>query len=191
MASPWATPEELRKHLRLPAIDEAAAAAAIAAAETIIRGELRQDIDAVTDDTALLVGNGRRLLNLPQMPVTAVASVHQDGVLLTHGTDYRWNRFGILTRLGEPLWRGRLAGCWPLDADVTVVYSHGYPVVPAAVKQVCLQLAGRAWVRTSTAVATESLGDRSIGYDKDRTGEELTAYELRLLEPYARGPESR
>jgi hypothetical protein len=191
VASPWATPDELKAHLRLPSIDQAAAATAIAAAETIIRAELQQDIDAVTGDTAELVGNGRRLMNLPQMPVTAVASVHQDGELLEYGTGFQWNRYGILTRLGERVWRGREAGCWPLDSQITVVYSHGYAQVPAAVKQVCLQLAGRAWVRPSSVVATESLGDRSVGYDKDRTGDALTGYELRMLQPYGLGNESR
>lgn len=183
MADPWATPEELRLHLRLDTIDTAQAAALISAAETLIRAELQQTIDPVTGDELELVGNGRRVLNLPEMPVTAVTSVTEDGTLLEHGTDYRWNRYGILTRLG--------AGGWPLDAQVTVVYDHGYDQVPAVVKQVCLQLAGRAWPRPTTAVAAESLGDRSVTYDKEYTGEALTAYERRLLTPYARGPESR
>ncbi|PWJ07920.1 hypothetical protein DKG34_10985 [Streptomyces sp. NWU49] len=182
MASPWATPDELRHHLRLATIDEAQAAAAIAAAERVIRAEIQQTIDLVTDDTAYVVGAGRQLVNLPEWPVTAVTSVHQDGELLEHGEGYRWNRFGMLTRL---------PGRWPLDAEIVVVYSHGYATVPAAVKQVCLQVAGRAWARPSTAVSAESLGDRSVTYDKDRTGEALTEYEQRMLQPYARGNESR
>jgi hypothetical protein len=190
VASPWATPEDLRLHLRLDSIDAAQAAVAIAAAETIIRAALQQTIDAVADDTTVLVGNGRRVLNLPEMPVTAVASVHQDGELLTEGSDYRWNRYGILTRLGEPTWRGRLAACWPLDAEVAVVNSHGYTVVPAAVKQVCVQLAGRAWVNPQ-GLASESIGDWSGTWDKARAGDALTDYEMGLLQDYARGPESR
>jgi hypothetical protein len=190
VASPWATPEDLRLHLRLDTIDAEQAAHAIAAAETIVRAALQQHIDAVQDDTAELVGTGRRLLNLPEMPVTAVATVHQDGVLLIHGTDYRWNRYGILTRLGGSTWRGPLAGCWPLDADITVVYDHGYAQVPAAVKQVCVQLAGRAWVNPR-GMASESIGDWSGSWDKARAGDALTDYELALLQPYARGPESR
>ncbi|MFH9957315.1 hypothetical protein ACH4OX_24320 [Streptomyces roseolus] len=184
MADPWATPEQLRAHLRLPVIDEEQAADAIAEAEVTIRASIRQHVDAVAADEVFLVGNGRSVINLPEMPVTATASVHQDGALLVAGTDYRVNRYGILTRLG---------GCWPTDADVTVVYDHGYAAAdrPPVFTQVCLQVAGRAWVRPSTAVSAESLGDRSVTYDKDRTGEALTQYELGLLEPYARGPESR
>ncbi|MGY3341200.1 hypothetical protein ACVW0K_007393 [Streptomyces filamentosus] len=184
MATPWATPEELRAHLRLAAIDTDQAATAIAEAQTVIRGGIRQYVDQVEADEAFLVGNGRTVINLPEMPVTTVASVSQDGTALTAGTDYRVNRHGILTRLG---------GCWPLDADVEVTYTHGYADAdrPAVFKQVCLQVAGRAWVRPSTAVSAESLGDRSVTYDKDRTGEALTSYEETLLEPYARGPESR
>jgi hypothetical protein len=190
VATPWATPEDLRLHLRLDTIDTAQAAVAIAEAETIIRAALQQDIDAITDDTAELVGTGRRLMNLPQMPVTAIASVDQDGVALVDGQDYRWNRYGILTRLGEPAWRGQLAACWPLDVQVTVVYSHGYAQVPAVVKQVCLQVAGRAWVNPR-GMASESIGDWSGTWDKARAGDMLTDYETRLLEPFGRGPQSR
>lgn len=182
MAEPWATPEELRIHLRLAAIDTAQAAEKIAAAETVIRAELQQNIDAVTGDAIDLVGNGRRVILLPGRPVTAVSAVTIDGHAPLISTEYRWNRYGILTRLG---------GCWPLDAAITLLCDHGYAVVPAPVKQVCLQVAGRAWVRPSTGLAAESLGDRSVTYDKDRTGEALSDYELRLLAPYGRGPESR
>ncbi len=182
MASPWATPEDLRNHLRLAVIDEDQAAEKIAAAESVIRAELGQTIDAVTGDVAELVGNGRRVVNLPEMPVTAVAEVTVDGQALMAGRGCRWNRYGILTRLG---------GCWPLDAVIEVAYDHGYEEVPDVVKRVCLQVAGRAWVRPSTGLSAESLGDRSVTYDKDRTGEALSDYELRLLARYARGPESR
>lgn len=180
MASPWALPEDLRLHLRLDTIDAAQAAAAIAAAETIIRAALQQTIDAVAGDTAGLVGNGRRTILLPEMPVTAVASITVDGTLLDAAA-WRVNRHGVLTRLG---------GCWPLDADITAVYDHGYVQVPAAVKQVCVQLAGRAWVNPR-GMASESIGDWSGTWDKARAGDALTDYELALLQPYARGPESR
>jgi hypothetical protein len=181
VASPWATPEELRNHLRLTAIDADSAASKIAEAEVVVRGALEQHIDQVAADVLGLVGNGRRVINLPEMPVTATASVTVDGVLLD-AADWRVNRYGILTRCG---------GVWPLDADIEVVYDHGYATVPQIVKQVCLQVAGRAYVHASTATAAESLGDRSVTYDKDRTGEALTDYEERLLARYARGNESR
>lgn len=182
MAEPWATPEELRLHLRLAAIDTEQAAEKIAAAETVIRAELRQTIDAVAGDVVDLVGNGRRVILLPERPVTAVASVTIDGHAPLISTEYRWNRYGILTRVG---------GCWPLDAAITVLCDHGYVVLPAPLHQVCLQVAGRAWVRPSTGLAAEALGDRSVTYDKERTGEALSDYELRILAPYGRGPESR
>ncbi|WP_228181987.1 hypothetical protein [Streptomyces anulatus] len=178
MADPWATPEELRLHLRLPVIDAEEAAVIIATAERTVRGDLEQTIDAVAGDVIGLVGNGRQVINLPEMPVTLVSSVTVDGTLLGTGA-WRANRYGILT------------GRWPLDADISVVYDHGYAVIPEQVKAVCLQVAGRAWVHARSAVAAESLGDRSVTYDKERTGEALTAYELRRLARYARGPESR
>ena len=178
MAEPWATPEELRLHLRLPVIDEGQAAVKIAEAESTVRGTLEQNIDAVTGDTIGLVGNGRRVINLPEMPVTLVSSVTVDADLLDAAV-WRVNRYGILT------------GWWPLDADITVVYDHGYAEVPEQVKAVCLQVAGRAYVHAHTSVAAESLGDRSVTYDKDRTGQALTAHERQRLARYGRGPESR
>ncbi|GAA3301315.1 hypothetical protein [Streptomyces cinereospinus] len=180
MASPWALPEDLRLHLRLDSIDAEQAAATIAAAETIVRAALQQTIDAVAADSIGLAGNGRRIMNLPEMPVTAVISVTVDGTLLDADA-WRVNRHGILTRR---------YGCWPLDADIGVVYDHGYPIVPAPVKQVCVQVAGRAWVNPR-GMASESIGDWSGTWDKARAGDALTDYEMGLLQPYARGPESR
>ncbi|MFD0344012.1 hypothetical protein ACFVH0_36000 [Streptomyces sp. NPDC127117] len=182
MASPWATANDLRAHLRLDTIDEPAAERAIKEAEEVIRGSLRQTIDEVVGDVVHLVGAGHRILNLPEMPVTAVTLVKVDGQVLAQGTDYRWNRYGTLTRLN---------GCWPLDADIEVTHTHGYNSVPPLLVQVCLQVAGRAWVNPKEAISSESLGDYSVSYDKDRTGQALTEFETRILEPYARGPASR
>ncbi|MFE2936668.1 hypothetical protein [Streptomyces sp. NPDC059278] len=182
MASPWAAADDLRAYLRLDAIDEPAAEEVIKAAEMVIRGGLGQVIDQVQGDILHLVGTGHRVLNLPEMPVTAVTSVTVDDQALTKGVDYRWNRYGILTRLGA---------CWPLDADVEITYTHGYEPIPPLLVQVCLQVAGRAWVNPKEAVSSESLGDYSVSYDKQRTGQALTEYETRILEPYARGPASR
>lgn len=184
MASPWALPEDLRLRLRLATIDQAQAEDTIAGAEAVIRAALDQTIDEVVGDELVLVGNGRRLLNLPEMPVTAVASVTLGGVVLVNGTDYRWNRHGNLTRLGY-------GACWTLDEDVEVICTHGYAVTPDAVAQVCLQLAARAWIAPKEAVASESLGDYSVTYDKQRTGQALTDFEMGMLEQYAIGPASR
>lgn len=196
MASPWATPEDLRLHLRLDAIDTDQATRLISEAQTLIRAELQQTVDAVDADEVTVVGNGRSILNLPEMPVTAVASLTLDGQVLEGGVGYRWNRHGTLTRLGEPTWRERLAACWPLDAEITVVYDHGYGTVPGIVKQVCLQAAARAWV-SAVPVASESIGDYSVTYPRDSrtgtpiSGQMLTDYEKTLLRPYALGNSSR
>lgn len=180
MASPWATPEDLRVHLRLDSIDTADAEAALAAAEDVIRAGLGQSVDQALVDTVHLTGNGRTVLLLPEVPVTAVTSVTIDGTALD-ADGYRWNREGILTRL---------CGVWPLDADVQVVHDHGNEPIPAAVSRVCVQVAGRAWVNPQN-VEAETMGDRSVTYSKSRNGEELTAYEQTLLARYGSGYGSR
>lgn len=177
MATPWATPEQLRLHLRLPTIDTDEAAAALAEAETTVRGALWQTVDAVVDDTTHLVGNGGRVLRLPEHPVTAVTEVLVDGEQLA-ATGYRCNRNGVLTRTDH--------ACWPLDADVAVTYDHGWAVVPPPVAKVCVQLAGRAFVNPRD-VASQTVGGVSTSY-RAGVGQELSAFELDSLARYARGP---
>ncbi|MCM2580449.1 hypothetical protein [Streptomyces meridianus] len=189
----WVTPEELRLHLRLDTIDQAVAAEVIEGAETVIRGELGQTIDPVSGDVAVLVGTGSTVLLLPEMPTSAVTTVTVDGGQpLTEGTDYRWNRYGILTRLAAD---SCPSGVWETDTNVAVTYDHGYEVLPAFIKQVCKQLAGRSWA-SPRLVAAESIGDYSVTYAKDSTGtpvsgQAVTEHERRMLTPFSRGERSR
>ena len=185
----WLTPEELRLHLRLDSIDEAIAAGVIEDAETLIRGELEQHIDPVPDDETVLVGTGSAVLVLPEMPTTAVTTVTVNGgQLLVEEQDYRWDRHGILTRA---------AGVWETGTNVTVVYDHGYAVLPPSIKRVCKQLAGRAYVTDpGRQLASESIGDWSGTYARDSagntvSGQALTAHEVKQLGAFSRGCRSR
>ncbi|KAB8167057.1 hypothetical protein FH609_011685 [Streptomyces sp. 3MP-14] len=191
MADPWITPEELRAHLRLPTIDAEAAGEVIAAAQATIRAETDQHLDLVADAEVELTGAGAAVLVLPERPITAVTTVTVDGAVLDPA-DYRWARHGILTHL---------TGVWPLDSAVTVVCTHGWNPIPEAVRLVCRQIAGRAYLAPPAAGGSglyqaESLGDRSVTYARDSagnpiTGQAPTEYERVLLAPYARGPRSR
>ncbi|MCX4686767.1 hypothetical protein OG401_21040 [Kitasatospora purpeofusca] len=180
MSGPWASPEQLQRHLRLDAIDIDTAVQLLADAEDVIRAALGQTVDQVLGDTAELVGSGTTLLLLPELPVTAVTAVTIDGTTVP-ASGYRWNRHGALTRLD---------GVWPLDAVVRVTNDHGWSDLPTAFTRVCVQVAGRSWVNPA-GVDAESLGDRSITYAKGRSGEELTSYEEGLLARYSSGYNSR
>jgi hypothetical protein len=97
-------------------------------ATAIVQGETgrpAQRLVEVVDDTATLTGTTDRWLDLPQRPVTAVASVTLDGVALVAGAA---GSGGATYRLrGDRLWRG---DGWQTyvgePSEVEIVYSHGY-----------------------------------------------------------------
>ncbi len=78
-----------------------------------------QRLVAVEDDTFDLVGMPGAWLDLPQRPVTAVATVEVDGEALTVDTDYKV--------FGSRLWRASgWATCSWEPTKVTGEYDHGY-----------------------------------------------------------------
>jgi hypothetical protein len=86
----------------------------------------RQRILAVAGDTAELLGDSDSWLQLPQWPVTAVATVALDGAALATGA--AGSGGATYRRHGSRLWRG----CgWQTHrgepSTVIVVYDHGYP----------------------------------------------------------------
>lgn len=161
MAAPFARSEDL------PSQQDTATKAqmALAQATDMIRAALGgQQITKVTGDTVTLAGNGRRILQLPQIPVTAVTSVtiNLGGAYpnqLTPDVHYTWDgATGLLTALAYP---------WPRDWDVTVVYSHGYDTVPDDLIRLCASVADKILAGTVGVKAVqESIGTKqsSITY---------------------------
>ncbi len=116
----------------------ASATAAIAAASAAIQNECRQRIEQVAADVlTLTVEASRSTILLPEQPVTAVASVVEDGTTLTVGTDYRWTSAGLLVRQGRAWHSG-----WQ---EVVVTYTHGYATIPDDLKGVCIRAAARSY----------------------------------------------
>jgi hypothetical protein len=121
-----------------------------------------QRIIQVAGDTATLIGTTDSWLDLPQIPVTAVASATLDGTALTVGieaTNFKhrgnrlWRTDGWQTYVGQP-------------SDVVVVYTHGY----AAASQ-DLQLAraavlslAKAGYANPSGVASESIDDYNVSF---------------------------
>lgn len=109
-------------------LDTAKATLLVEVATAIVQGETgrpAQRLVAVAGETATLVGTTDSWLDLPQRPVTTVASVTLDGVALVAGAA---GSGGNTYRLcGDRLWRG---DGWQTHAgepsSVIVVYSHGY-----------------------------------------------------------------
>lgn len=115
------------------------------AASDIVRDDLRQRIDQVTDDEVTLYGDGSELLVLPEQPVTAVSSVLLANQALTQSIS--WRRNGMLWRLTYT--GGQYTGVsqisWPNGVPVTVTYTHGYATVPGTIKDVALELAAATY----------------------------------------------
>lgn len=138
------TAEDLALQLQITDIDEDAAELMADLASGIIRDDLRQLIDAVTDEEITIYGDGGELIMLPERPVTAVTSVILAGQPITA---FDWRPTGALRRVIYPgsQFAGEQTMCWPFGVPVQITYSHGYDTVPNTLKSVALQLAVRAY----------------------------------------------
>ena len=77
---------------------------------------------SVATSTVTLVVDEPRCFDLPGGPVQSVASVTVGGVPVSG-----WVKFANSVRMPTTRWWG--TGCLPVE--VTVTYTHGYPVIPA------------------------------------------------------------
>lgn len=122
-------------------------------ATAIIRKRTGQHITQATSTVTLQPFRSRRL-QLPELPVTAVTSVTQDGVVLVGGADYDWYETGVVVRLG---W------LWALE-PVTVEYTHGFATIPEDVKAECVRVAQQLAV-TPPGVRQERFDDYTVTFE--------------------------
>lgn len=144
----------------------ASAARAIVEATEAIRNYCHQIIERVADDVITLDCAGGRRLFLPELPVTEVTEVIEDGEILTPGADedYQLGQHGILHRAGNN---------WKAGVQIIqITYTHGYDDLPDDLIAVATRAAARAYqagLRASEAegipgVSAKSLGDYSVTY---------------------------
>lgn len=129
MADQLATLSDLAAHPALAGqtIADATATLLLECATAVVQEAADgQRIVQVVGDTLSLTGLSGSWLDLPQIPVTAVASVTLDGVTLTAGAA---GSGGSTYRLrGDRLWRGTgWQSHFGEPSDVAVVCTHGYP----------------------------------------------------------------
>lgn len=148
-----------------------AATAAIDEATAAIRNYCHQYISLVEDDEFTFDVPARRpQLFLPELPVTEVSEVVEDGETLTVTDDYKLGRNGVLHRV-DYFWEEGVQ-------MVTVTYSHGHATIPDDIKKVCARSAARAYQAGLRAADSEgvagvqgmTLGDYSVTYSSEQSG---------------------
>lgn len=155
----FASVDDLSAYMKAT-LDSASAQLALDLVSDDIRAELGW---SVTEEVAVTAtrdgGKCSAEIFLPTLHLTAVASVTEDGDLLTADEDYIWETSGILTRVrsGYPIaWSTK-----PLSVDV--VYTHGYPVgqVPGVFRSVTLALAARSYENPANLRSSITVGQVS------------------------------
>lgn len=162
--------DDLADFLQLSINSQGPALRAIEGATAAIQNYCHQQIVAVANDVVTLRTRGQGLLILPEQPVTAVASIVENGVALVNDVDFNWGTDGIVERWNSA-WR------WGSTSPGTVVvtYSHGYATIPQIIREVCIRSASRAYqagLRASSmagvpGVASEQLPDWQLSFQPD------------------------
>jgi len=169
----FATIADLEAFLQLDIttpIQIASAQMALRDATAAIRNYCRQHLEHVFSDPVTLDSPGGARLFLPELPAIHVSSVVEDGEALTAGDDYQLGQHGILHRIGQK---------WTAGIQiVTIVYSHGYAVIPDDIVAVCVRAASRAYqagLKSADGegvpgIASKSLGDFSVAFQSEGGG---------------------
>lgn len=147
-------------------------------ASGVVRGVVGQTLSEVADDELVIMGTTSVWLQLPESPVTAVASVAVDGEALS-SDDYK--------RFGDRLWRaGGWRSCPSEPSTVEVTYTHGWAAGDwrlETARSMVLTLAANKLANPSAAVS-ESIDDWRVRYAV--TAEDLPdAARANLLDAYA------
>ena len=98
----------------------------------MIRSYTGQHISLVEDEEVKVWPLMRRVVVLPENPVVDVTSVTDADYGLVDVDDYEWTPWGTIT--------SRYLSGYAL----TVVYSHGFAVIPDDIRGVCIEVAKRA-----------------------------------------------
>lgn len=155
-----------RLGLTLTSAEQTRATALIVLAQGLIQDETGQAIEEVASDTLTRPGVWSDRLRLPERPVTAVASVTLDGVALVEDDDWYLDGDELVRTSGLNTADTFVTsgGSWGgPEAEVVVVYTHGYSTIPLTVKTVCLEMVVRVWVNPG-AVRQEGIGIEQTSY---------------------------
>lgn len=139
-------------------------------ASGLIQDETKQTIALVSNDNLTLPSTFEDRVRLPERPVVSVASVSIDGVALQSPLEYYLEADSLVRANWSMLAERHFfasAGGWggPLRA-LSIVYTHGYSVIPPVVKAVCMEAVVRVWVNPGAVI-------------EERVGNVMTMYSMR------------
>jgi len=155
----------------IPAAKVDAANRAIGEATAAIQNYCHQVLEAVAGETIILDCAGGTRLFLPELPVTALTSVIEDGDLLVVDDDYKLGQHGILHRIDTT---------WTVGIQIIeITYSHGFAVIPDDIISIATRAASRAYqaglraeeMSGISGVTALSLGDYSVSFGGEGAGE--------------------
>ena len=164
-----------RLGLTFTTAEAARATTQLALATQLIQDETAQKISLVADDTLSVRSIYGERYRLPERPVLSVASVSitpQGGTPTVIGADTYYLEGDELCRASFPIHYQQFFADWtrgwlgPLF-ELTVVYTHGFAVIPGIVKAVCMEMVARTIVNPG-AVAREQVGNTMTVYDNMR-----------------------
>jgi hypothetical protein len=155
----------------VPAAKKDAANRAITEATAAIQNYCHQRLEFIANDTVTLDCAGGKRIFLPELPVTYVTSVYEDGKLLFVDTDYMLGEHGILWRFNAS---------WPPRIQiVTITYDHGWFVIPDDIISIATRAASRAYqaglraeeMSAIPGITALSLGDYSVSFGGEGAAE--------------------
>jgi len=152
-----ATVEQLESYLGTVITGPSAVASAELAldiASDAVEKYIGYPVEEVVDDVISVDGTRNYVFLLPAYPVTDIASITEDGIMLDTD-EYEYSQFGIVKKLNG-LWTNKLNG-------ITITYTHGFTDVPMSIIGVVLALASRIKDGSSN-IKQESMGSYSVTY---------------------------
>ena len=164
-------------HDLVGSLGDEAPAVALERATDIIRREIGQQIFPSVRETVTIMGTGRRIIRLPEIPVTAVTSVLVFGQPLTAGIHWAWTPKGDLSRLFSR---------WAAGVPVVIDYTHGYTEVPDELTRLCAATADRILSGViDLRQISESLGSRNRSMTYSRaTDNVFSEADQKILDHY-------
>jgi len=177
----YAAPADVQALPRMSGYSDAACAAAIAWAQSVVEDYTERKFGAVPGDVVLLDPYAGQPSLLPDPPVTAVSKV--EAFMAPIGGTLAWQditasalwteRGDVYDATGLPGYPWHGGPTWPrLPQSLRVTYDHGYAEIPAAVKAATIKLAAE-YLPNPERYTEKRIGDNTYRWLNTVLGETM------------------